>query len=201
MYDSNARAQERSDAQRHNCPRCNTALNVISRRPSGKTIAQPCGCSLTDIPLKAFAQPQLVADGGQPHTQQEQDSDTQNYTELSGFQRDALAAAYNINSQSEETAYGLAIRDRLEDAGYARITHGRLYKNLDQLVEAGALEKAIDESDGRSNHYTPTKRGIEFLEAYVTTLATQLDFQAEIDLARNNTARPGYREDEQGVGR
>jgi len=193
MYDSIARAQERSDAQLYNCPRCNTPLNSISRQPSGETSAEPCGCALTDIPLKAFAEPQPVTDGGQPTTQQ--NSDTGNYTELSGFQRDALAAAYELNGRPDETAYGLAIRERLKETGYNRVTRGRLYKNLDQLVEAGALEKTTDETDGRSNHYTPTKRGLEFLEEYVTTLTTKLDIHAEITLTQNNTTHPEHQDD------
>ncbi|WP_353633366.1 PadR family transcriptional regulator (plasmid) [Halobacterium sp. NMX12-1] len=195
MYDSIARAQERSDAQRYNCPRCDTTLAAISRRPSGETSAEPCGCSLTSIPLKAFARPQLATDGGQPT--HKQDDEATNYTELSGFQRDALAAVYELNGQPDETAYGLAIRERLEATGYNQITRGRLYKNLDQLVEAGALDKATNETDGRSNHYTPTERGLEFLEAYVTTLTTQLDSHAEITLTQNNTPHPEYRNDEE----
>ncbi|WP_433634416.1 helix-turn-helix transcriptional regulator, partial [Halomicrococcus sp. NG-SE-24] len=71
---------------------------------------------------------------------------------LTGFQRDLL---YVINSLDEP--HGLAIKDELEDYYEKEIHHGRLYPNLDTLVDKGLVEKG--EIDNRTNFYTLTQRG------------------------------------------
>ena len=78
--------------------------------------------------------------------------------DLTGFQRDML---YSINGQ--EDPHGLAIKDELEDYYEKEIHHGRLYPNLDTLVEKGLLEKS--EKDRRTNSYTVTRRGEREIEA------------------------------------
>jgi DNA-binding PadR family transcriptional regulator len=45
------------------------------------------------------------------------------------------------------------------------IHHGRLYPNLDTLVEKGLVEKS--QRDRRTNEYTTTRRGIREIEARV----------------------------------
>ena len=78
--------------------------------------------------------------------------------DLTGFQRDLLTVTAGI-----EEPYGLAIKDELEDYYESEIHHGRLYPNLDTLVEKGLVEKG--EKDRRTNVYTVTKRGQRELEA------------------------------------
>jgi len=78
--------------------------------------------------------------------------------DLTGFQRDIL---YVISGLEEP--HGLAIKDELEDYYEGEIHHGRLYPNLDTLVEKGLLEKG--EIDKRTNSYTLTRRGRRELEA------------------------------------
>jgi len=56
--------------------------------------------------------------------------------DLTGFQRDLLTVTAGI-----EEPHGLAIKDELEDYYEKEIHHGRLYPNLDTLVEKGLVEK------------------------------------------------------------
>jgi DNA-binding PadR family transcriptional regulator len=77
---------------------------------------------------------------------------------LTGFQRDLL---YVIAGRDEPK--GLAIKDELENYYEKEINHGRLYPNLDTLVDKGLIEKG--ELDRRTNYYTLTRRGERELEA------------------------------------
>jgi len=78
--------------------------------------------------------------------------------DLTGFQRDLL---YVIAGLDEP--HGLAIKDELEKYYESEIHHGRLYPNLDTLVEKGLVEKG--ELDQRTNYYTLTKRGKREIDA------------------------------------
>ena len=78
--------------------------------------------------------------------------------DLTGFQRDLL---YVI--AGEDDPHGLAIKDELEDYYESEIHHGRLYPNLDTLVEKGIVDKG--EVDRRTNYYALTQRGEREIEA------------------------------------
>ena len=78
--------------------------------------------------------------------------------DLTGFQRDLL---YVIAGQSEP--HGLAIKEKLEDYYEKEIHHGRLYPNLDTLVDKGLVEKG--QRDRRTNYYKLTQRGRREIEA------------------------------------
>ncbi|MFC6974149.1 PadR family transcriptional regulator [Halomicroarcula sp. GCM10025709] len=78
--------------------------------------------------------------------------------DLTGFQRDLL---YVIAGLDEP--HGLAIKEELETYYEGEVNHGRLYPNLDTLVEKGLIEKG--ELDRRTNFYTLTKRGRRELDA------------------------------------
>ncbi|MFC6769905.1 PadR family transcriptional regulator [Natrinema soli] len=78
--------------------------------------------------------------------------------DLTGFQRDLL---YTIAGQDEP--HGLAIKDELEQYYEGEIHHGRLYPNLDELVDKGLIEKGT--ADRRTNIYTLTRRGRREIEA------------------------------------
>jgi DNA-binding PadR family transcriptional regulator len=78
--------------------------------------------------------------------------------DLTGFQRDLL---YVIAGRDEP--HGLAIKDELDNYYESEIHHGRLYPNLDTLVEKGLVEKSP--KDRRTNAYTITQRGRRELEA------------------------------------
>ncbi|MDF9748273.1 PadR family transcriptional regulator [Natrinema salsiterrestre] len=78
--------------------------------------------------------------------------------DLTGFQRDLL---YTIAGQ--DNPHGLAIKEELEDYYEKEIHHGRLYPNLDEVVDKGLVEKG--ELDQRTNFYKITARGRRELEA------------------------------------
>lgn len=92
--------------------------------------------------------------------------------DLTGFQRDLL---YVIAGSDEP--HGLAVKEELEDYYEKEIHHGRLYPNLDTLVERGLIEKG--QKDRRTNIYSVTSRGEreikarrEWEEQYVTETLT-----------------------------
>ena len=78
--------------------------------------------------------------------------------DLTGFQRDIL---YVITGLDEP--HGLAVKAELDEYYEQEINHGRLYPNLDDLVEKGLLDKG--ELDKRTNVYTVTQRGTREIEA------------------------------------
>jgi DNA-binding PadR family transcriptional regulator len=78
--------------------------------------------------------------------------------DLTGFQRDLLYVIAGLDGPK-----GLAIKDELDEYYGAEINHGRLYPNLDALVEKGLVEKG--RIDDRTNAYTRTQRGERELEA------------------------------------
>lgn len=78
--------------------------------------------------------------------------------DLTGFQRDLLYVIAGL-----EEPYGLAIKEELETYYEKEIHHGRLYPNLDTLVEKGLVKKS--EKDRRTNEYTVSRRGRHDIEA------------------------------------
>lgn len=78
--------------------------------------------------------------------------------DLTGFQRDLL---YVVAGKDEP--HGLAIKEELQEYYESEIHHGRLYPNLDTLVDKGLLDKG--ERDQRTNYYTVTRRGRREIEA------------------------------------
>lgn len=79
--------------------------------------------------------------------------------ELSAFQRDTL----RLIAGMEETPIGLDIKRALEDYYGEDVNHGRLYPNLDTLVEGGYITK--EEVDGRTNAYELSEQAQEALRA------------------------------------
>ena len=78
--------------------------------------------------------------------------------DLTGFQRDLLYVVTGL-----EAPHGLALKDALEEYYTKEIHHGRLYPNLDTLVNKGLVEKG--QRDRRTNVYSLTDRGKQELEA------------------------------------
>ncbi|WP_336362091.1 helix-turn-helix transcriptional regulator [Halalkalicoccus salilacus] len=71
--------------------------------------------------------------------------------DLTGFQRDLLYAIAGL-----DTPHGLAIKGEIEDYYEKEVHHGRLYPNLDTLVNKGLVQKG--EIDRRTNSYALTDR-------------------------------------------
>jgi len=73
---------------------------------------------------------------------------------LTAFQRDILVILAGLTEP-----HGLAIREELTEVYPSNVYHGRLYPNLDTLVEDGLIDK--DMKDERTNEYCLTCKGRE----------------------------------------
>ena len=80
-------------------------------------------------------------------------SDGRTARDLTAFQNNILTIL------ATEPMYGLAIKRELEAYYDSEVNHGRLYPNLDELVEDGFIEKS--ELDKRTNQYALTDEGYE----------------------------------------
>ncbi len=78
--------------------------------------------------------------------------------DLTGFQRDLLYVIAGLGDPK-----GLAIKQQLDDYYSDDINHGRLYPNLDAIVQKGLVQKG--QKDNRTNSYSITQRGQRELEA------------------------------------
>ena len=87
-------------------------------------------------------------------------SEAQAVGEDGGVGRDLTAFQQNILViLAEEPMYGLAIKRQLESYYGTEVNHGRLYPNLDDLVEMELIEKS--ELDKRTNQYELTEKGVD----------------------------------------
>jgi PadR family transcriptional regulator PadR len=77
--------------------------------------------------------------------------------DLTGFQRDLLSVIAGLDEPK-----GLAIKDEMDEYYEEEINHGRLYPNLDTLVDAGLVEKGS--IDDRTNSYSLTAEGESVLQ-------------------------------------
>ncbi|MFB6110440.1 MAG: PadR family transcriptional regulator [Halodesulfurarchaeum sp.] len=77
--------------------------------------------------------------------------------DLTGFNRDLLTVIAGLDGPN-----GLEIKAELEDYYEGSINHGRLYPNLNSLVDQGYVEKS--KRDERTNKYNLTKSGKRLLE-------------------------------------
>lgn len=75
---------------------------------------------------------------------------------LTGFQRDLLIIIAGSNDP-----HGLAVKAAAEDYYEKEIHHGRLYPNLNTLVDEGYVEKS--KKDRRTNEYQLTDDGWDAL--------------------------------------
>ena len=92
-------------------------------------------------------------------TDEPTDEPTHPLTGLSGFRRDLLYVVTGLDAPS-----GLTIKAALESYYDKSINHGRLYPNLDYLVEEGYLVKGS--KDKRTNEYTLSDEGRQALHEY-----------------------------------
>lgn len=80
--------------------------------------------------------------------------------DLTAFQRDLL---YTI--PKFDRANGLELKDKLQEYYEKEIHHGRIYPNLNDLVDKGLVEKG--RVDARTNAYTLTRRGRREVQARI----------------------------------
>ena len=76
--------------------------------------------------------------------------------DLTGFQRDLLFVVGGLEAGS-----GKDIKQTIEETQDRKELAGRIYSNLDTLVEEGFVEKG--EIDGRTNEYRITEHGKEMI--------------------------------------
>jgi len=88
--------------------------------------------------------------------------------DLTGFQRDLLVVITGMDEPN-----GLEIKDEIENYYEKEIHHGRLYPNLDTIVDKGLVEKG--QTDRRTNYYTITRRGQREIDARADWEAQYLD--------------------------
>ncbi|QLG48062.1 PadR family transcriptional regulator [Natrinema halophilum] len=103
--------------------------------------------------------------------------------ELTAFQNNILVIL------AKEPMYGLAIKRELEDYYGTEVNHGRLYPNLDELVNLGLVEKS--ELDKRTNQYSLTEDGydavLDGLQWTLSKVVTDNDRASEIsDIVENS---------------
>lgn len=77
--------------------------------------------------------------------------------DLNGFQRDLLFVIAGLDEPS-----GSAVKEQIESYYESEINHGRLYPNLDTLVDKELIEKG--KLDQRTNSYSLTSTGERVLE-------------------------------------
>lgn len=101
------------------------------------------------------------------------------WSDFSAFQRDCL----RVIADADADPSGLEIKTTLESEYGAEVNHGRLYPNLDTLVEDGLVGKSS--VDGRTNAYALTEDGLRELRIGARQLeqaANQEDPQLATDL-------------------
>jgi len=76
--------------------------------------------------------------------------------ELTGFQRDLLYCIVGTDDPS-----GQEVRSELEQSSSIEVNHGRLYPNLDDLVDQGLVEK--QSKNNRTNLYRLTDQARELI--------------------------------------
>ncbi|MFW5938836.1 MAG: PadR family transcriptional regulator [Halolamina sp.] len=105
--------------------------------------------------------------------------------EAPGIARDLTAFQQNILViLSEEAMYGLAIKRELEGYYGTEVNHGRLYPNLDDLVELDLVAKS--ELDKRTNQYELTETGREaVLDSIEWTLSRYVTDESRADEIRS----------------
>jgi len=117
-------------------------------------------------------------------------SEAQAVTDTPGIARELTAFQQNILTiLAEEPLYGLAIKRELESYYDSEVNHGRLYPNLDDLVEMDLVEKS--ELDKRTNQYALTDDGYQAIldqlewvfDSVVTDNSRASDIKSLVDQA------------------
>jgi PadR family transcriptional regulator PadR len=118
--------------------------------------------------------------------------------DLTGFQRDLLYVIAGLQAKAENKSrngdgvgegdlpHGLAIEAELDAYYTTTVTHGRLYPNLDTVVDKEFVEKGT--KDRRTNSYELTDRGERELIDRREWEATYLDVDSDSDPERSTDA-------------
>lgn len=83
------------------------------------------------------------------------------WIDLTGFQRDLVRCIRRIDDD-ETIPTGRTIKEEVEVLYEEEINHGRLYQNLNHLLERGCIDKKV--VDGRTNAYYLTDQARSMLD-------------------------------------
>jgi len=98
--------------------------------------------------------------------------------ELTGFQRDLLKALLSLEDRVDAVS-GQDIKQQLQATHHVEnINHGRLYPNLDKLVDDGLVDKTSQ--DDRTNNYRTTSIGEELVRREVQSWVDLLDADRQL---------------------
>ncbi|AAM88730.1 helix-turn-helix transcriptional regulator [Natrialba phage PhiCh1] len=135
--------------------------NLYGEVQNGRAVVRcgDCGTvfSATDAETHQCTEPEYIATDGGVNFQRD----------LTGFQRDIMFCLRRIErgKATEDQPYGLGIKRELERTRDVDVVnHGRLYPNLDELVEIGLIEKSM--VDRRTNEYSTTNTGQQLVDDY-----------------------------------
>jgi len=95
------------------------------------------------------------------------------WSKTTAFKRDIIVAVLRLGGRpgadAADRPYGLAIKRELEVIRDEDLNHGRLYPNLDDLVDANLLIKG--KRDNRTNTYHATGTAVEAFRQYLSEYA------------------------------
>ena len=93
---------------------------------------------------------------------------------LSAFQRDLLYVVADL-----DTPYGLEIKRGLKEYYHKDVNSGRVYQNLNILVDKGCIEKSA--VDKRTNAYTLTQKAVIAMKNRHHWQQTQVERRIQIE--------------------
>ena len=103
-----------------------------------------------------------------PHTTEQHSDEIEHATDLTKFQEHILRLICEIEADGRKQ-YGLNIKRELESYYGEEVNHGRLYPNLDRLIDEELVKKS--ELDKRTNKYEVTERGRRALAGIASNFA------------------------------
>ena len=104
---------------------------------------------------------------------------TSDFAELTSFQRDILIVLAGSTGRN-----GLNIKNTLEQYYDSEVNHGRLYPNLDSLIELGYVAK--QSVDGRTNSYALTELGHSLIDSRKKWVANRAP-EAQLETTETET--------------
>ena len=153
------------------CPTCGDAIAALTTQGPSTHHIQPCGHRVGPLTARELVEEKpLRADGGV------------SVADLTAFQHNILVIL------AEESRYGLAIKRDLEEYYGEEVNHGRLYPNLNRLIEMEFVQKKA--LDKRTNLYELTDAAIHALRARRDWVDERLDASVikQLDEARSERA-------------
>jgi DNA-binding PadR family transcriptional regulator len=100
--------------------------------------------------------------------------------DLNGFRREIVKAVGRIEADGED-AYGRLIKSDIERVIGGEVTHGRLYPNIDDVVEYGYCERDRCGIDNRTHQISLTPAGRAAIVQELHQLAEAASVRIAVD--------------------